>query len=877
MIPTGTKPRKTPRLLWIIGAAILLPLGLALVAASFFLDSLALLIAKPLLAPYGIHLLQLEGLQIHRHQVALKSLRFTLDGANDGSQIDHLNIQFGSTGLLTLPIQNLRAERVSIGLAASTTGNSARDTFSLLRLPRIGELIDTLQTIPGNAVEIERIDVTPYIEAGQLTVSRDARELRINIFAQDTSADFRVNWHDPDFDSNPLLFEPDLASAPPSTGVITGHLSLEALGARVVSTDFTLSESEQRLQIDARSTLQLDALSAFAQQASLLPPPLLGFNGQLDATWQLTEPAIGDSAQVIAFTASFAAHNIVESSLDSALSRGFHRLVWRNAEEFNVRGEYTLETQALDLHLTAPAMSIMLSVGQAAPAQLTATIDELNVNCSDRLTCRITHSSTLRLPELNWLDTDIHNLLLISSGTFTLEQGHYDLHFAQGSRLEFGSLQTTALDLSQVNALVQQDLDLRIAEDGSVQLNSDGVDIYMPSIVVDGKASQFASAISKLSGRLSATDTQLQTHVQMRNIGSEWLPFILRKPELEFDFNSTAKALSAKGFVRVADRDIAQFDAKVDTEKFTAEANFETPILDFDDGSQSLAQWFFHKPFEADIVSGSLKSGAKFQARRDENDAWLVSGPLHAQAYAIRGFYQDTAIIDFSTVLRGTLQDSARFTSDGLMPFSLASIDLGLPVDSIVFQYGIDTHKTQLEIQDIEVRLFGGRVYSEGFIYNWDAASNSVTMEVERIDISRMLSLAAYDSIRATGFISGTIPITLTGTKPSVDAGRLRVEAPGGAIHYSPEGGAKSGNAALDFVNQALSNYQYSLMETEVEYLPTGELELGVKLQGGNPDLNDGQRINLNLNISDNIPALLRSLQSGRSIAEALEREIQSR
>jgi hypothetical protein len=173
--------------------------------------------------------------------------------------------------------------------------------------------------------------------------------------------------------------------------------------------------------------------------------------------------------------------------------------------------------------------------------------------------------------------------------------------------------------------------------------------------------------------------------------------------------------------------------------------------------------------------------------------------------------------------------------------------------------------------------MFGGRVHSTGLIFDWSAASNSVTIDVERIDISRLLSLAAYDSVKATGFVSGTIPITITGTTPSVAAGRLRVEAPGGAINYSPEGGVNSGNAALDLVNQALSNYQYNLMETEVEYLPTGDLELGVKLQGRNPDLNDGQRINLNLNISDNIPTLLRSLQAGRSIEEAVQRQLQAR
>jgi hypothetical protein len=876
MTPTGTKPWKSLRVLKFIGTTLLLLLALGTVAVFFFLDSLALLIAKPLLAPYGLRLHNIEGLQLHRDQVALESLRFTLDGADESSQIDRLDIHFSDTGLLALPIQQLRAERVSIGLAASTTNDPMSDTLALPRLPRIGELLDTLQAIPGNAVEIERLDIAPYIVAGQLSVSRDTRELHVQVAAQDTSADFRINWHDADYASS-LLPEQALGGATSTTEVISGRLLLGALGEQVLSTDFTLSEHEQRLQIDARSLLQLDALSAFAQQASLLADPLLSVTGQLDINWQLTEPASADNQQTIPFSASIAALSAVDSTLRSELPSGLHSVSWRNTEALSARGEYTLATQALELRLTAPAMSIALGIGQAPPAQLSASLDELNVDCSDSLACHISHSSSLRLPELTWLDTGVRDLLLVSNGTLALEQEHYDLHFAQGSRLEFGSLHTTAVDLTQVNLLVQQDLDLSIAADGSVQLDSGGVDLYLPDINTDGKTSQFASTISQLSGRLSATETQLQAHVQMRNIGSEWLPFIFRKPELEFDFNSQDKELSAKGALRVADRELAQFDVILDTDAFSGMADFETPILNFGSGEQSLARLFFQKPFEADIISGSLQSSATLQIRRDENDTWLLNGPMRLDADKISGFYQDTAIIEFSTALSGTLQDSADFLSDGLRPFSLVRVDLGLPVESISLQYGIDTLETRLNVQDIEASLFGGRIHSTGLAYDWSAARNSVTIDVERIDISRLLTLADYDSVRATGFISGTIPITLEGTKPSVGAGRLRVESPGGAIHYSPAGGINSGNASLDLVNQALSNYQYSLMETEVEYLPSGDLALGVKLQGRNPDLNNGQRINLNLNISDNIPTLLRSLQSGRSIAEAVERQLQAR
>jgi hypothetical protein len=61
-------------------------------------------------------------------------------------------------------------------------------------------------------------------------------------------------------------------------------------------------------------------------------------------------------------------------------------------------------------------------------------------------------------------------------------------------------------------------------------------------------------------------------------------------------------------------------------------------------------------------------------------------------------------------------------------------------------------------------------------------------------------------------------------------------------------------------------------MDTEVFYFEDGELLLNVQLQGSNPDMNNGQAINLNVNITDNIPSLLKSLQASRVITDELER-----
>ncbi|MDP6650766.1 MAG: YdbH domain-containing protein, partial [Gammaproteobacteria bacterium] len=83
-----------------------------------------------------------------------------------------------------------------------------------------------------------------------------------------------------------------------------------------------------------------------------------------------------------------------------------------------------------------------------------------------------------------------------------------------------------------------------------------------------------------------------------------------------------------------------------------------------------------------------------------------------------------------------------------------------------------------------------------------------------------------------------------------------------------------SSNPSVQLVNDALSNYQYRTLDTEVYYDDNGDLTMAVQLQGINPDLNGGQPINLNVNISNNIPSLLRSLQASRVITDALEQSL---
>ena len=69
-----------------------------------------------------------------------------------------------------------------------------------------------------------------------------------------------------------------------------------------------------------------------------------------------------------------------------------------------------------------------------------------------------------------------------------------------------------------------------------------------------------------------------------------------------------------------------------------------------------------------------------------------------------------------------------------------------------------------------------------------------------------------------------------------------------------------------------MRNFHFDALSSDVEYTEDGDLVMKMRLSGINPDMDPNQPIILNLNVENNIPELLRSLQAVRSIEDILER-----
>ena len=90
----------------------------------------------------------------------------------------------------------------------------------------------------------------------------------------------------------------------------------------------------------------------------------------------------------------------------------------------------------------------------------------------------------------------------------------------------------------------------------------------------------------------------------------------------------------------------------------------------------------------------------------------------------------------------------------------------------------------------------------------------------------------------------------------------------------SYRGNLPDATPGLALAIKALRNFEYRQMDVDVKLVPAGDLDLLVKLQGHSPDVEEGRPINFNLNVSENLPALIESLQASDTFSKRVQQRL---
>ncbi len=238
-----------------------------------------------------------------------------------------------------------------------------------------------------------------------------------------------------------------------------------------------------------------------------------------------------------------------------------------------------------------------------------------------------------------------------------------------------------------------------------------------------------------------------------------------------------------------------------------------------------------------------------------------------------RAHYEDTIATDIAALLSLRANNAAAFESWRLEPtrVNVRRIDIGLPVRDL--RMGVSWAADTLQVDDLQASVLGGRIYAGEFAYAIEAGKANFPLRLEDIDLAEVLALEG-DDIVGTGKLDGILPIVISGDQPSIEGGRVAAQPPGGSIRLTSSFAGPTGQPGLDFALVALKDFRYSALRAEVDYAENGDLTLAVHLRGHNPAVEKGRAIVYNLNISENIPVLLESLQLQKKLGDKIEKGV---
>ncbi len=185
----------------------------------------------------------------------------------------------------------------------------------------------------------------------------------------------------------------------------------------------------------------------------------------------------------------------------------------------------------------------------------------------------------------------------------------------------------------------------------------------------------------------------------------------------------------------------------------------------------------------------------------------------------------------------------------------------------------LDVTPERATVSRLAGRLLGGRVFvAEPFSYDLPGESARFALEFADIDLAELVALEK-DDIEATGRVQGHLPIELAGDTVVIASGRIAATE-AGVIRLSQTLSRSVDQPGIDFALRALENFSYKVLRGDIDYDTNGDLTAAIRLEGANPEIESGRPIHYNLNISENVPTLLKSLRLQDEVTRRLERKV---
>ena len=439
------------------------------------------------------------------------------------------------------------------------------------------------------------------------------------------------------------------------------------------------------------------------------------------------------------------------------------------------------------------------------------------------------------------------------------------------SQLNWQQHQFSAMDLKLRGRAVWQNNLLHFETSEALQLTTSyqQADLQIQQLVLNAKSLQLELdpalvANAQLKSDLKLELKQLQ-HPLLKTLDWNWAGTVLYQQQQAQIEGRLANSLSLA------------LEHKIQMAEQKVSASWTLPELFFLAGNP-----LHIGPFWPELLTLQKgKASGQGQLEFDLGSMALTKQQTELVLRDLSGIYDRTVFTGLTTKLKLFSEGAAWTVQTG--DLKLQQINHGLVmgplgVNAVYKTTAPDWFKGKLDLKQLQLALFGGQLKAarQQIDLSKDA---KLLLQLDKLQLAELLKQHPSADMTGQGTLSGTLPLSIEQGKLTVAQGSVAALEPGGKIAYQSEKAQAmaASNQGMKIVMQALQNFHFSVLSAGVSYSKEGQLLLALKLEGNNPDFEKGRAVNFSINLEENLPAMITSLQLSGQVSELVKKRVQQR
>ncbi|WP_347506339.1 intermembrane phospholipid transport protein YdbH family protein [Pseudomonas anguilliseptica] len=284
-------------------------------------------------------------------------------------------------------------------------------------------------------------------------------------------------------------------------------------------------------------------------------------------------------------------------------------------------------------------------------------------------------------------------------------------------------------------------------------------------------------------------------------------------------------------------------------------------------------------PALLDLNNGRLNANASLTLASDQQ---LPTVKLDLTGKGLGGIYDRTTLEGLDS--RISVRVDPKQLQLELSELRLAQANPGIPLGPVQlsgsYSAALQTPtRSQLKLHQAEAALMGGTLELAAGQWSLAAEPMLFPIQVQGLELEQLFILYPTEGLAGTGTLDGRLPLQISSQGVTIEQGQLTAREPGGRLQFHSERIRALGrsNQAMQLVTQSLEDFRFTTLSSQVNYDQQGKLALAMRLEGQNPAIEQGRPIHFNINLEEDIPTLLASLQLTDKVSDIIRQRVQQR